>query len=151
MFMSILQKKAFLILRILLGWVFLYAGLSKIFTADWSAAGFLHSAKTFLAFYSWLTTPGILPIVNFLNEWGLTLLGISLILGIFVRWSSIAGIILMILYYFAVNQFPSVASGFLVDEHVIYAAGLLLTYAWNAGRIWGLDEVMDKKGMGDGD
>lgn len=140
--MNGLTKKTVAALRVLLGFVFLYAGLSKIFTAGWSAAGFLNSAKTFHGFYAWLATPGMLPLVNFLNEWGLILLGVSLMAGIFVRWSSIAGIILMVLYYFAANPFPTVASGFLVDEHVIYAADLLLLYALNAGRIWGIDGLL---------
>jgi uncharacterized membrane protein YphA (DoxX/SURF4 family) len=38
----------------------------------------------------------MLPITNFINAWGLTILGISLILGIGVRLFSILGAILMI-------------------------------------------------------
>ena len=142
MFMNTLQKKAFFILRVLLGWVFLYAGLAKLFTPNWSAIGLLNAAKTFPGFYAWLGAPGLLPIVNFLNAWGLTLLGVSLILGLFVRWSTIPGVVLMFLYYFADNAFPSVPNGFIVDEHVIYIAALLLLFAFNAGRVWGLDGVL---------
>ena len=142
--MNILQKKAFFILRVLLGWVFLYAGLAKLLTPGWSAAGLLSVAKTFSGFYAWFATPGILPIVNFLNAWGLTLLGVSLIGGLFVRWSAIPGMVLMLLYYFADNAFPSVPSGFLVDEHVIYIAALFLLFAFNAGKVWGLDGILDK-------
>ena len=144
MFMNTLQKKAFFILRVLLGWVFLYAGLAKIFTPGWSAAGLLHAAKTFPALYAWFSTPGILPVVNFLNAWGLTLLGVSLILGLFVRWSTIPGMVLMLLYYFADNAFPSFPSGFIVDEHVIYIAALVLLFAFNAGKIWGIDGILGK-------
>ncbi len=142
--MNILQKKVFFILRVLLGWVFLYAGLAKLLMPGWSAAGLLNAAKTFPGLYAWFATPGILPIVNFLNAWGLTLLGVSLILGLFVRWSAIPGMLLMLLYYFADNAFPSVPSGFLVDEHIIYIAALLLLFAFNAGRIWGVDGILDK-------
>lgn len=145
MFMNILQKKAFFIFRVLLGWLFLYAGLAKLFTPGWSAGGMLHAAKTFSGFYAWFATPGVLPVVNFLNAWGLTILGASLILGLFVRWSAIPGMALMVLYYFLDNAFPSVPNGFLVDQHVIFIFGLLLLFAFNAGKCWGLDELIGKK------
>jgi len=96
--------------------------------------------KTSEGFYQWLLSPGILPAVNFINEWGLTLLGVSLILGIFVRLSSVLGAVLMLLYYFPVLIFPYAGKhSYLVDEHIIYALVLLLLAAMRAGRIWGLD------------
>ncbi|MEK7123206.1 MAG: DoxX family membrane protein, partial [Patescibacteria group bacterium] len=117
---------ALVAVRIALGWVMLYAGVTKIINPVWSAAGYLNTAKTFSGFYAWLTQPGILPVVNFVNEWGLTLLGVSLILGVFVRLSGILGAILMILYYFPGLTFPMVGkTAFIVDEHIIYALTLL--------------------------
>src|SRR3989344_4883089 len=110
------------LLRVSLGWLFLYAGLSKVFDPSWSAAPYLLNAKTFPEFFAFFARPDILPFTNFLNEWGLTLIGISLLLGIFVRLGSVAGLVLMGLYYFpALNgAFPNPHS-FVVDEHVIYA------------------------------
>ena len=93
-------------LRISLGWLFFYAGVTKLFDPAWTAAGYLKGAKTFASFYEWLLTPSILPVVNFLNEWGLTLIGVSLLLGVMVRLSSILGAALMLLYYFVVLDFP---------------------------------------------
>src|SRR3989338_2380123 len=119
-----LQKVSLFLLRISLGWVFLYAGITKVLDSGWSAAGYLNNAKTFAGLYQWFANPNLLPIVNFINEWGLTLLGISLILGVFVRLSSIFGIAIMLLYYFPVLEFPYIpgAHAFIVDEHIIYAA-----------------------------
>ena len=117
-----------------------YAGITKILNPAWSAAGYLNSAKTFPEFYIWLTTPAILPITNLINEWALTLLGVSLILGIFVRLSSLGGALLMILYYFPILTFPTVkTTAFIVDEHIIYALVFLFFAAVRAGRIWGLE------------
>jgi thiosulfate dehydrogenase [quinone] large subunit len=116
-----------------------YAGITKVLNPAWSAKGYLLGAKTFPGFYQWLASPGILPVINFVNAWGLTMLGVSLILGIGVRLSSVLGAVLMILYWFPVLQFPYVEHGFLVDEHVIYALVLLYFAAVRAGRVWGLE------------
>lgn len=133
------QKASVFALRVSMGWLMFYAGITKILNPEWSAAGYLGGAKTFTAFYQWLTNPAILPLINFVNEWGLTLLGVSLILGIGVRLSSILGAILMLLYYFPVLEFPYVEHGFLVDDHVIYALILLMFAAIKAGRFYGLE------------
>ena len=133
------QGTAAAVLRFLLGWVFFYAGVTKILDASWSATGFLESAKTFGGFYSFLAHPLLIGLVNVANEWGLTLLGLSLIFGFWVRLSSLLGAILMILYYFAANNLPLVPNGFLIDEHIIYAAALLLLRYLNAGLYLGLD------------
>jgi len=100
------QKFSLFFLRLSLGWMFFYAGIIKIINPEWSAAGYLKGAKSLIWFYQWLLTPNILPIINFANEWGLTLLGISLILGIAVRLSAIFGALLMLLYYLVILDFP---------------------------------------------
>lgn len=135
------QKISLFLLRVVLGWMYLYAGVTKIFDPEWSAAGYLKSAKTFSAFYQWLASPGMLPITNFVNEWGLTLLGLSLIFGLFIRLSTTLGGAMMFLYYFPILSFPIVAQhSYIVDEHIVYIAALLTLGAFRAGRIWGLEE-----------
>lgn len=132
-------KIAVLLLRLSLGWLFFYAGFTKVINPDWSAAGYLAGAKTFTGFYHWLATPAVLPVINFLNEWGLTLLGVSLLAGLFVRWSALAGAGLMLLYYFALPfPYPNEHS-FLIDEHIVYALALILLWTLHAGKYWGLD------------
>lgn len=121
-----------------MGGMFLYAGVTKIVDSSWSAAGYLQNAKFLPEFYNYLLQPSILPAVNLLNEWGLTLLGISLILGIFVRISAPLGVLLMILYYLALGFPHPNPHAYIIDEHVIYIAGLLVLTAFNAGKIWGL-------------
>lgn len=134
------QKFSILILRLSLGFLMFYAGVSKVTDSSWSAAGYIKGAKAFSPFYSFLLSPSVLPIINFINEWGLTLLGVSLIFGVFVRLSSVLGIVLMILYYLPILKFPYVGThSYLVDEHVIYSSVLLILIAFNAGRIFGFD------------
>lgn len=133
------EAKILLIVRLAIGWLMFYAGITKILDPTWTAQGYLMGAKTFSGFYAWLALPQNIGWVNFLNEWGLTLLGISLILGIGVRLFSVFGAIIMLLYYFPVLEFPRVAHGFIVDEHIIYASLLLFLAASRAGRYYGLE------------
>ena len=137
--LSSLESRFLLIARLALGWLMFYAGITKIVNPAWTAGGDLANAKTFPGFYGWLAAPENIGWINFLNEWGLTLIGISLILGLGVRLSSILGIALMLLYYFPVLEFPEVAHGFIVDEHIVYAAVLAFFAAVRAGRYYGLD------------
>lgn len=138
--MTTAQKFWLTLLRVAMGWFFFYAGITKVLNPTWSAAGYLKGAKTFSGFYQWLLESGVLPIVNFINEWGLTLLGVSLVLGVAVRLSSVLGAALMLLYYFPILQFPYPNPyAYIVDEHIIYAVALLFLAAMRAGRIWGLE------------
>jgi len=118
-----------------------YAGITKVLNPAWSASGYLSTANTFPGFFEWFLQPSVLPIINFINEWGLTLLGVSLILGIGVRLSSILGALLMLLYYFPVLEFPYIpgAHAYIVDDHIIYALVLVFFSAVRAGRYFGLD------------
>lgn len=139
-------EKVIFALRIALGWLYFYAGITKIINPSWSAKGYILSANTMAGFYESLTQPGILSFVNFLNEWGLTLLGISLILGLFVRISSLCGVLLMILYYIPILNFPYVGEhSYLIDEHIIFSLVLIFFFVIRAGRTWGLDGKLIEK------
>jgi len=131
-------------LRIALGGLFLYAGISKILDPSWTAKSFLNAAQTFHGFYTWLASPALLPVIDFVNEWALALLGLSLLLGIFVRLSSTLGAVLMLLYYFPGLSFPYLEHGFLIDDHIIYVFALLYVGIARSGRIWGIDALRKK-------
>ena len=139
--MNKFQRVSLLLLRLSLGWMYLWAGITKVVDPNWSAAGYLQGAKTFPALFHWFASPALLPLTNFLNAWGLTLLGVSLILGLCVRWTAPFGIALMVLYYLVILQFPYPnVNSFIVDEHFIYVVGLITLMAFNAGKFWGLDK-----------
>ena len=140
------QKVSLLLLRVSSGWLFFWAGITKVLNPEWTAAGYLGGAKTFTSFFIWLSSPSILPIIDFLNEWGLTLLGVALILGIFVKLSSVLGALLMLLYYLPILDFPYPnAHSYIVDEHIIYIFVLIFFWAINAGKYWGLDSFLRPK------
>lgn len=132
--------------RISLGVMFFYAGITKVMNPNWSAAGYLNSAKTFSELFQWFASPGNLGWINLVNEWGLTLIGVALLVGFMVRLASVGGVFLMLLYYFPVLSFPYVGEhSFIVDEHIIYVTAFLVLFASNAGSIWGLDSWTQKR------
>lgn len=90
-------------IRILIGWHFLYEGVSKLFIPGWSSAGYLVESQWILSglFHSLAANATALKLVDFLNIWGLIFIGLGLILGLFTRIASYAGAFLLLLYYIA--------------------------------------------------
>ena len=145
--MTMGEKLSLFALRLALGCFYLYAGVTKLMDPAWSAEGYIKTAKNFIPFYQWLLQPNILPIINFMNEWGLTLLGASLILGLFVRLSSVLGAVLMLMYYLVILDFPYPnAHAYIIDEHIIYIFVLIYFVVIRAGRYWGLDDKYSPSG-----
>ncbi|MCD6354679.1 MAG: DoxX family protein [Prolixibacteraceae bacterium] len=128
-------KKLFItIFRVAIGWHFLYEGISKLTVGNWSAAGFLaNSTGPFPGFYHWLASSDVLMnIVDTANIVGLVLIGIGLFIGLAIRISSVSGIILLVLYYFAYPPFGGSLIGstegnlFIVNRNLIEALALVV-------------------------
>lgn len=126
-------------LRTLIGWHFLYEGLAKLSNPDWSSVSYLLDSKGFMSgFFHWLTyDPVRLKAVDFLNEWGLVLIGVGLILGLFTRISLFAGIVMLTLYYLSHPPFPGIefavpaeGSYLIVNKVLIELAALLVLYVF---------------------
>ncbi len=90
-------------LRILVGWHFLYEGISKLATPGWTAGNYLAGTTWIFSdiFHKIANSPGLMEVVDFLNVWGLILIGLSLFTGLLVRWASVAGALLLLLYFVA--------------------------------------------------
>jgi uncharacterized membrane protein YphA (DoxX/SURF4 family) len=112
-------KLVLVFVRISMGWLFLYEGLTKIFDPSWSAEAYLRGSYGFLSplFRLLASGPSVLNVVDFLNEWGLTLIGAGLLLGLLTRLASVAGIVLLLLYYFAYPPFGNQAAGVVSEGH----------------------------------
>ena len=104
-----LSWKRFIItlLRVSIGWHFFYEGLSKLLTPEWTATGFLAASTSFISgFYHWMaSSPALMSVIDFLNVYGLILIGLGLIFGVLSRYAAGAGILLLLLYYFAYPPF----------------------------------------------
>ena len=143
-----LDRGVIFILRIMIGWTFLYAGLWQI-RDNYDIAGFLNHVVTFHDFFANFSTPAVLPLTNFLVKWGHLLIGLSFVSGLLVRVSGPFAFLLMITYYFAHMEFPYVENklNYLIDFHLVYAAVIVYLVAHRAGHVWGLDGLVERLGM----
>lgn len=138
------------ILRITIGWHFLYEGLIKLLNPEWSAMGYLQSATgPFAGFYHLLSAnETVLMMVNILNTWGLVLIGLGLFLGLFTRISQLAGVILLLLYYlshpplFTEPGFFREGSYFIISKDFLEMMALVVLMFFPTGRFLGLDGLL---------
>ena len=148
---SNIQAASLIILRILIGWHFLYEGIVKVLNPKWTSAGFLIESKwIFSGFFMSLTAnPYVLYLVDFSNKWGLIAIGLGLITGCLTRVASTAGIFLLLLYYFTTPPFidftytaPSEGSYLIVNKNLIEAFALLVLTVFPTSHIIGLDRLI---------
>jgi len=145
------QSFALVILRIAIGWHFLYEGGVKILNPHWTAKSYLLDSGGFMKgfFESIAGNPTLLSISDATNAWGLTLIGLSLIIGLFTRVSSAAGIILLLLYYMSHPAFPGIeylfpsdGSYFIVNKTLVELFALLVIYVFPTSHIFGLQRLI---------
>lgn len=145
-----LQLWSLVLLRWLIGWHLLYEGVAKLLNPYWTSAGFLTASNGPLAgWYVWLaSSPQRLQAVDLLNVWGLTLLGVALLLGVFERWSTVLAFVLLLLYYLGnipaigfESAAPAEGSYLIVNKTLVEAAALLVLLAFPTARIVGLDAL----------
>jgi thiosulfate dehydrogenase [quinone] large subunit len=142
---------ALTLLRVAIGWHFLYEGISKLSAVSWSAAGYLRQARGPLAgfFRSLAEQPNLLDTANLVTMWGLTVVGLLLILGLFTRLASLAGMAFVLLFYLAappwVGYFyalPSEGSYLIVNKNLVELCALLVIMMTGSGRFAGLDRIL---------
>jgi len=138
-------------LRVLIGWHFLYEGVSKLTADGWSAKGFLLQSRGPLAeVFRWMAAdPERLATVNQLNMWGLTLIGLGLILGCFTRLASASGILVILLFYLCNPPFvgyfysiPAEGSYLIVNKNLVELAALAVILVTGSGRAAGVDRII---------
>ena len=90
-------------LRILIGWHFLYEGMIKLFTPEWTATGYLVGSQWLFSFiFHWIAeNPVLLVIANQITIWGSIVTGLALFLGVFTRAASAVGATFILLFYIA--------------------------------------------------
>jgi thiosulfate dehydrogenase [quinone] large subunit len=133
-------------IRIGLGFIFLWAFLDKVFGLGFSTTsakawinegnptqGFLGSSKgPFSGFFHAIAGTGV---ANVLFMGGLLAIGAALILGIAMRLAATSGALLMVMMWAAV--LPPTTNPIL-DDHLIYAAVLIVLALLAAGNTFGL-------------
>lgn len=153
-----IQLFSLTLLRILIGWHFLYEGLIKLFSSPaWTAKFYLQgSIGPFSgAFKALATNPKLLSVIDLMNVWGLILIGLSLFIGLFSKVFKIFGIVLLFLYYFAYPPFmgyitnaPVEGSYWIVNKNLIEIASLFVLYLFPTSHISGIDRFLNSNKNG---
>jgi uncharacterized membrane protein YphA (DoxX/SURF4 family) len=143
-------KAVLFLMRTAIGWHFLVEGIAKLYTPGWTSSGYLEISRWILKDgFHWITAhPAVLHVVDWMNMLGLTAIGLGLILGVFVRTASIAGAVLLALYY-AANppllgmDFGAVTEGnyLVIDKNAVEFFALCVLVFLPKGFLAGLENL----------
>ena len=145
------QLFGLVILRILIGWHFLYEGISKLVNPYWSSAAYLLDSKWIFSSLAEriVANPTLLEFTDSVNMWGLTIVGLSLLLGFMSRYGTIAGLVFILLYYIFAPPFigleyskPGEGSYIIVNKNLIEACALYVLYLFPTSQLIGLDRLI---------
>ncbi len=105
--MDSLRSAPLVLLRLVIGWHFLYEGLTKLLYPGWTSAGYLKGSSGPLSplFHGMGANATLVAGIDFLNVSGLTAIGVGLLLGIAIRPAAGVGMGLLALYYLAYPPF----------------------------------------------
>ncbi len=140
-----------LVLRIFIGWHFLYEGMVKVLNPHWTATTYLMDSQGMFRsmFINMAGNAGTMKYIDFLNEWALVLIGLGLLLGCLTRLSTIGGILLLLLYTFShpaligvKYMMPFEGSYFIIDKNLIELAALGVLFVFPAARVIGIDHLL---------
>ena len=143
---------AMVALRLVMGWALLYPGINHLTglagfreaTAGMISGAATTAANPFAGYFAMLQPhAGALAV---LNAVGLTLVGAALMVGAFVRLAGLGGAVMMLHYWAA--SLP-LAHSLVVDDHVVYALLLFGLGALGAGRLLGLDGLLEETRLGE--
>ncbi len=139
---------AITVLRVAVGWHFLYEGIAKLTSSTWTSAGYLKQARgPFAELFKWLAgQPNLLDRADLITMYGLTIVGVLLILGLFTRLASLGAIGFLVLFYLATPPFvgyfyslPSEGSYLLVNKNLVELCALVVVLLTGSGKFAGLD------------
>lgn len=142
------------ILRVLIGWHFLYEGLIKLYTPGWSAKSYLEASVGPLSsmFKALAASETMLQITDILNVWGLILIGLGLFVGFCTRISAFSGILLLAFYYLSYPPFADFAvTGYvdgnywIVNRNLIEMAALFVLMIFPSGQFTGFDRFFYRR------
>jgi thiosulfate dehydrogenase [quinone] large subunit len=142
---------AITVLRVVVGWHFLYEGIAKLTSASWSAAGYMKVSRgPFAAFFHWIAAqPRLLDQANLITMYGLAIVGVLLILGLFTRLAAIGGIGFVLLFYLCNPPFvgyfysiPTEGSYLIVNKNLVEVCALAVILLTRSGLFAGLDRVL---------
>jgi thiosulfate dehydrogenase [quinone] large subunit len=145
------QAFGLVLLRIFIGWHFLYEGVINAYYPSWTSRGYLVSASILKPFFAWLASDSLISVIDYLNIYGLIAIGISLLVGIKVKWGCVGGMLLLLFYYLAHPAFPGLPQGpsegsyWIVNKNLVEMAALFVIYLFPLTSSFGLESLFAKR------
>jgi thiosulfate dehydrogenase [quinone] large subunit len=138
-----------LALRLMMGLAFTHSGVEKLLTG-FDATGYLrfetvsNGSPAADAFVAMAANGPFVAFVNVAVPWGELAIGLALVFGVLTRLAAFWGAVTMLLFYLG-NW--DVAHGF-VNADLAYLLVFLAVAAFGAGRIVGLDALVERAEIG---
>ena len=139
-------------LRLFIGWHFMYEGMVKILNPKWTSLPYLLDSKGPLSsfFIQMTQNDSLMVLVNYV--YALLLVGLGLTLGCLFRLSAVGGMILLAMYTLSHPSFvgasymmPFEGSYLWIDKNLVELAGLGLLCTFPTSHIIGFDRVVGRK------
>lgn len=136
-------------LRLVMGLVFLTAGLGKLL-GEFSAVGYLANvdpASPMAGIYGAMAEiPALVAVIDVAIPWGQLLIGLGLLVGGLVRLAAFFGGLQMVAFYFGNWEMAGaseIALGFATSD-LVYLIAFVAIAALAAGRVYGLDAAIER-------
>lgn len=146
------QLNVLVLLRIFIGWHFLYEGVLKLYNPSWTAKAYLMSSEgIFKPIFTKLASDSIVGLVDGFNIAILILVGLFLVLGILEKRAALLGSILLLLYYLShpafpgINQGPTEGSYWIINKNLIEMAALLVLMYFPTGHYFGVRRLFNRE------
>ncbi|WP_117592530.1 DoxX family protein [Haloprofundus halophilus] len=134
-----------LALRLVIGFAFFYSGATKVL-GGFASQGYLANVAAtngnpLAGMFLWMSqTPWFVSFVDVAVPWGEVAIGLGIMVGLLTRLAAFFGAMMMVLFYFG-NW--DLAHGF-INSDFMYALVFLAVAAFGAGRILGLDALVEQ-------
>jgi thiosulfate dehydrogenase (quinone) large subunit len=142
---------AITVMRVIVGWHFLYEGIAKLTSSSWSAAGYMRASRgPFAALFRWIANnPQMLDNTNLITMYALTIIGVFLMLGLFTRLAASGGIAFILLVYLCNPPFvgyfysiPTEGTYLIVNKNLVELCALAVILLTRSGLFAGLDRIV---------
>ena len=152
--MTAVQTNALVVLRVLIGWHFLYEGVVKIMNPNWTSTGYLIDSQGLFA--DWFLEVTLHPTFNqaadIIIMWGMIAIGLGMILGLFSRAACVGGMVMLALFYLSHPPLlgvkyaqPTEGAYLLIDKNLIEFVAIAVLTVFPTSRIIGLDRILFPK------
>lgn len=140
-------------LRVVIGWYFLYEGLAKFYSPNWTSYGYLMDSKGPIAplFKDLAMNPLMTQIADNFNIYGLIVIGLCLMIGAFSKYASWGALLLLAMYYVSHPPLLDVqyilrpeGSYLWIDKNTIAFFAIVVLLYFPTSRIIGIDRFIYK-------